>query len=155
MRPTASREETVLLMFAGGAGVKVEKRAEQAAGQPLGPEPSPPRAPHSPSADRSHLCRLSSPNTAQCSAPGSCPDGDLRHTEPGADFSGALSLVAPRGLSAVHGPPHVSWWRVPSPSNSGGARTRVPEGHLALLGRLPDGGVFNGGGVLGPLRSRW
>lgn len=30
MSPTASREETVLLMFAGGAGVKVEKRAEQA-----------------------------------------------------------------------------------------------------------------------------
>lgn len=72
----------------------------------LGPQPPTPTltpVPHLPSADRSHPCHLSSPNTAQCLAPVSYPDGDLWQRVAGLLLSSAI-------LAPWH---HVVFWLAP------------------------------------------
>lgn len=114
-------------------GAMVESRkswAGSTAPGSLGPQPptatpTPTPVPHLPSADRSHPCHLSSPNTAQCLAPVSYPDGDLWQRVAGLLRSSAILApwhhvvfwLAPlfRGDHSSHplnSPPKDSWWRV-------------------------------------------
>lgn len=77
MNLIASQEEMVPLLLTSGVGAKVERGRSWVGRTALGAQPPPPLVPHLPSADRSRLCHLSSPNTAQCLAPVSYPDGGL------------------------------------------------------------------------------